>query len=325
MATLRVTRGYTFQPGVIPDVDDYNAAATPSVELDEGITRDDMADKSVGPEQLADDVFSGLTEVSVFDSADSVPVYDLSGTVNGRVKGSTLARGVFSFGSRVTAFTNIGSDLITFHNGTDAVTMVMSRFVEQLLLQLTELTEPAGADGIVVVDASAAAGSKARLVALENVINLMPDVGTSGTYSNPTSITVDAKGRVSSIVTSGAGKTYSTADAHLVALPASVGAAGAVSIPHALGSKPRWATVSVVCTDAGGDAGYALNDERDIRLFVFDDTGPDYMDQYVVGWDANNITVMEPDNVGVRIPHKTTGVLTAPTKTKWKLRGFAIL
>lgn len=324
MATLRVTKGYTFRNGVIPSIEDYNAAATPSVELDEGITRTDMADESIGPEQLADDVFSGLTEVSVFAADDSVPLYDLSGTVNGRVKGSTVARGVFSFGSRVTAFTNIGSDLITFYNGSDAVTMVMSRFIEQLLLQLTELTEPAGADGIVVVDASATAGSKARLVALENVINLMPNVGTPGSYANPTSITVDEKGRVTSVVTSGAGKTYSTADAHMVALPASAGAAGAVSLPHGLSAKPRWATVSFVCTDAAGDAGYAQNDERDARFFVFDDTGPDYISSFVVGWDATNIVVTRPDSVGVRVPHKTTGVLTAPDLSKWKVRGFAI-
>ncbi len=326
MATLRVTKGYEFKPGVIPSVADYNAAATPSVELLEGIDREDMADKAIGPEQLADDVFIGLTEVSVFAADDSVPVYELSATVNGRVKGSTVARGLFSFGTRVTAFTSMNSDLITFYNGTDAVTMVVSRFVEQLLMQLTELTELSAADGMLVVDATAADGSKAKLVSIENVIEQgLPDLGVLGVYSNPTRITLDDKGRVTAISTSGAGTTYSTSDAHLVSLPASAGSVGAIIIPHGLGAKPRWATVSLVCTDAAGDAGYAQNDERDVRMVVFDDPAGDYNSGYVVGWDSNNITITQPDQVAKRVPHKTTGMMVAVDTTKWKARGFAML
>lgn len=319
--TVSVTRGKTMGAGEKWTPDDWNAAFLPTVNLAGGVGASDLADDCVTAAKLSPEVFNGLTVATALAVGDFLPFYDLSAGDNAKITVANAINGVFSLAPAAVAFTSYTADLITFHNGTAAAAMTPARFAEQLLAQAPALTAIDVADEVLVHDASAADGSQAARV---TVANLLPDVGTAGTVTGITGITTDAKGRVTGTSTTGAGQTYSTADGSLVALPTSAGSAGTVSIPHGLGAKPRFATISFVCTDAGGDAGYAQNTEKDARFIIFDDPAGDYNSGYVVGWDATNITVTQPDQVAKRVPHATTGAMTAVDTTKWKVRGFAM-
>lgn len=319
--TLTVVPGKTMVAGEKWDVDDWNAAFRPSITLAGAVGAADLAADAVSASELGPNAFNGATTVAALELTDKIPVYDFSASDNGVATVSVLMNAVFSLGAAASAFTSYSADLISFWTGTAVATMTPARFAEQLLAQAPALTTTDDTDEVMVHDASAPDGSQATRVVLAN---LLPDKGTAGTYTAVTGFTTDAKGRVTSVATTGAGQTYSTADGSLVALPTAAGSAGTVSIPHGLGAKPRWATVSFVCTDAAGDAGYAQNAERDAGFIIFDDPSGDYNHGYVIGWDATNITVMQPDQVAKRVPHATTGVMTAVDTTKWKLRGFAM-
>jgi len=319
--TLTLFRGKTMVAGDKWDVDDWNAAFLPSATLEGGVGGSDIADYAITTSKLNADVFNGMTLATALAVGDFLPFYDLSAAGNAKITVANALNGLFSLAPTGAAFTSYAADLLTWHNGTAAGTMPVARFAEQLIAQAPALASIDVADEVLVHDASAADGSQAVRV---TVANLLPDVGTAGTYTGITGITTDAKGRVTGTVTTGSGQIYSTADGSLVALPTAAGSAGTVSIPHGLGAKPRFASISVVCTDAGGDAGYAQNTEKDQRFIVFDDPAGDYNSGYVVGWDATNITVMQPDQVAKRVAHATTGVMTVVDTTKWKVRGFAI-
>lgn len=320
--TITITRGYTMAAGTAPSVDDWNAAFLPSATLSGGIDAADIADGAITFAKLNSNFILAGTVFTALAADDLLIAGDTSAGGNRVITVANALNGVFGLAATAaTSFVSYTADRITFYNGTTAVTMTPARFAEQLLAQAPELTTTDDADEVLVHDATAADGSQATRVTLAN---LLPAKGTAGTYTGVTGITTDAKGRVTAVATTGTGQIYSTADGALVALPTAAGSAGTVSIPHGLGAKPRFASISFVCTDAGGDAGYAQNAERDDRFIIFDDPTGDYNSGYVVGWDATNITVTQPDQVAKRVPHATTGVMTAIDTTKWKVRGFAI-
>ena len=307
--------------GYAPSVDDWNAGFLPSVSIEGGVDSGEIANAAITWAKLNSAFVISGTTMTALAVGDLLLVGDVSAANNRVITVANALNGIFSLATAGTAFTSYSADLVTTHNGTTAAAMTVARFAEQLVAQAPVLTTVDDADEVLVHDASATDGSQATRVTLANIL---PDKGTAGTYTGVVGLTTDAKGRVTAVSTTGSGQTYSTADGSLVALPTAAGSAGAVPIPHGLGAKPRFATISFVCTDAAGDAGYAQNAERDARFILFDDPAGDYNSGYVVGWDATNITVMQPDQVSKRVPHATTGVMTAVDTTKWKLRGFAM-
>jgi hypothetical protein len=110
------------------------------------------------------------------------------------------------------------------------------------------------------------------------------------------------------------------------AIPA---AGGSVTFTHGLGVDPLTWDIGIICTDAGGDAGYAgVNpqggdyipvgsilrsglSESDLRVTSFSNTTS-------IGMIRNNGVA------GISVNRKDTGVLTAIDEAKWKVMARAI-
>ena len=112
---------------------------------------------------------------------------------------------------------------------------------------------------------------------------------------------------------------YITPVASYQAIPA---AGASVTFTHGLTVDPLTWDVGIICTDAGGDAGYAQND---------------YVSSRSLAWTTNygiitgcfsNATVIglvrASGGTTIYVYHKTTGVATAITEAKWKVMARAI-
>lgn len=113
-----------------------------------------------------------------------------------------------------------------------------------------------------------------------------------------------------------------------VASQAAIPAVGATSVlfAHGLATEPLNFNVFLKCTDAGGDAGHALNDLVPV-LAVMQDTGADHAAPFSFWADATNVGVVRGTAFGsatLYVANKTTGVSTAITNTKWRLVAFAM-
>lgn len=101
-----------------------------------------------------------------------------------------------------------------------------------------------------------------------------------------------------------------TAGTPLVKNP--MAASSATTQAHGLGVKPNIINVELECTDAGGDAGYALGD----ILYVYDLNGGGSNIGINTFCDATNVNLLISSNVVAL--HKTTYVGTGLTLSKWK-------
>ena len=114
---------------------------------------------------------------------------------------------------------------------------------------------------------------------------------------------------------------YITPVASYQAIPA---AGSSVTFSHGLGVDPLTWDIGIICTDAGGDAGYALNDYVAVGSILRTDLSQSdlritsYSNATVIGMVRNNFVS------GINVNHKTTGVLTAITEAKWKVMARAI-
>jgi len=94
-----------------------------------------------------------------------------------------------------------------------------------------------------------------------------------------------------------------------------------LSEAHGLGSTPTRLRCVLVCTDAGGDAGYAQSDEIDINGVATDNQeaictyGAD--DTYVFASFGNNAA-----SGGADVRHKTSTTDTSITRSKWALKMY---
>ena len=107
-----------------------------------------------------------------------------------------------------------------------------------------------------------------------------------------------------------------------------------VSAEHNLGAVPELVVWKLVCTDAGGDAGYAQNDEIDLAgVHAFNTvSGNDVWYATFVPWQNSTrfgVAILQ-NTPGGDLPdptqnaaNKTTGAFSALTQSKWKLRGRA--
>jgi hypothetical protein len=92
--------------------------------------------------------------------------------------------------------------------------------------------------------------------------------------------------------------------------------AGTLAVAHGLAAVPDFAFMSIVCTDAGGDNGYAQNDE-----VVIGATGAGHTVHGAAVWlDSTNINIRFTNDSNVfHIPNKGTGVPADLDNTKWGL------
>lgn len=112
---------------------------------------------------------------------------------------------------------------------------------------------------------------------------------------------------------------YITPVASYQAIPA---AGAAVSFTHGLGVDPLTWDIGIICTDAGGDAGYAQNDYISSRSLA-------WTTNYgiITGCYSNATSiglVRASGGTPIYVYHKTTGVATAITEAKWKVMARAI-
>lgn len=99
-------------------------------------------------------------------------------------------------------------------------------------------------------------------------------------------------------------------------------ATGVQILDHTLGVRPSYVRVVIVCTDSGGDAGWAENDEIEVATVTVT-TGEQ---PYTVASDASNVYIGY-DNAGVangtiKVAHKSTGTRTTVTQSKWKFKAY---
>ena len=112
---------------------------------------------------------------------------------------------------------------------------------------------------------------------------------------------------------------YITPVASYQAIPA---AGAAVSFTHGLGVDPLTWDIGIICTDAGGDAGYAQNDYISSRSLA-------WTTNYgiITGCYSNATSiglVRASGGTPIYVYHKTTGVATAITESKWQVMARAI-
>lgn len=89
--------------------------------------------------------------------------------------------------------------------------------------------------------------------------------------------------------------------------------AGGLTLAHGLGAVPTLVTMELVCTYAGGEAGYAQN--QVVQLPAIDYTSSQGVSTIK---DATNLTIRFGNNANVfSIPHATTGTATTLTNSKW--------
>lgn len=114
---------------------------------------------------------------------------------------------------------------------------------------------------------------------------------------------------------------YITPVANYQAIPA---AGSSVTFSHGLGVDPLTWDIGIICTDAGGDATYALNDYVPVGSILRTDLSQSdlritsYSNATVIGMVRNNFIS------GIYVNGKTTGVLTVIDESKWKVMARAI-
>ena len=114
---------------------------------------------------------------------------------------------------------------------------------------------------------------------------------------------------------------YITPVANYQAIPA---AGSSVTFSHGLGVDPLTWDIGIICTDAAGDATYALNDYISVGSILRTDLSQSelritsYSNATVIGMVRNNFIS------GIYVNGKTTGVLTAIDESKWKVMARAI-
>lgn len=322
MLTATVTPGFEPQAGVAISVPDLAAMARPNVTVIGSVGTTDYENGSITWLKLKSDFLGTPSLSTALEDDDRILFHDTSANVASVMTVAVFAGQMIGVLPTYSVFESYTSDKLPFYRSSSQSggNMTPAVMAEQLVEQAPTLTTIDEADLVGVVDVSAADGIRFAQI---TAANLLPDKGTAGTYTNPTSIKVDAKGRVTEILSSGTGqRTSADVEANQIALPTSSGYGYATSLAHGLGAKPRFVDVQLICTDAGGDAGYAQNDVIQIGCVYFD-TGTSAQPMFVVHREAADIKVSMPAGAG-HVMHKSTGADTTFTTTKWKWMASAL-
>lgn len=317
MLTATVTPGFEVKDGVAVSAADMRAMARPNVSVSGSVGTADLENGSVTWLKLSSDFLGTPSLSTALADDDRILFHDTSENVAAVMTVGVFGGQLIGVLPTYTAFENFTGDKIAFYRSASQAggNMVPAVFAEQLVEQAPTLTTVDDADWVGVVDISAADGSRFAKVALSN---LLTNKISAGTYLLPTSIKVDEKGRVTEILSTNRGqRTDATVEGYQIAMPSAAGYANATSNAHGLGSKPKIVVVQLICTDAGGDAGYAQNDVIGIDAVAFDTGASDYAPHYVVFSEAADIKVCAPTGTAY-IAHKSTGADATFTPSKWK-------
>lgn len=173
------------------------------------------------------------------------------------------------------------ADKIVFNRSSDDTVrgMTIGRFFTSGFDQATLIASTEGGDFGMVLDASDGLYKKVLLS------NFIPNTGVAaGTYTNPSSITVNAKGQLTAI-SSSSSSTFLTA-VGTAAIPA-VGTPAAIA--HGITGTPSLVRVVLRATIANN--GYSIGDEVSIESagWSHDNTG---LPGFAVCVDATNVTVI---------------------------------
>ena len=204
--TATVTRSVTFTLGMVPSIDQWHLLGTPQVSITGSVGAGDIEDGAVSFSDLAPDLLlSGLNLITQLEGTDTILIGDDSEDANSVITVSSFLASVGTLPTVATAFDDYTADTVVWHRAdvVESRKSTIAYFAESLINQAPLIGEAtSAADGILITNASAAAGAKAQLVDLDS---LLPQVITAGTYTNPTSLSVRADGRLTSITASSGG------------------------------------------------------------------------------------------------------------------------
>jgi hypothetical protein len=270
------------------------------------ITGDMLVDGTVGIEKLSPDgdplqiirINAAGTAFEYVDIVDAIPDAGLSTDKLAAGSGADLALlsglggswapvslqyffgRIYSVVSGVTSFSSLADKIVFLRTSDNTVrTMTINYAFGSAIESATEITGTAVEDYVPLVDFSDGLFKKVLLS------NLLPNIGVvAGTYTNPSSVTVNSKGQVTSISSSGS-STLLTA-VGTAAIPA-VGVPAVIS--HGITGVPS--LVRVVLRALAVNNGYAIGDEVSIESagWSASNTG---LPGFAVCVDATNVTVI---------------------------------
>ena len=162
-------------------------------------------------------------------------------------------------------------------------------------------------------DGARAAGN--RLVRISSG-EVLPTIGNAASYNNPTSISIDNKGRVTAVGTTGRGtRTSAAIETNEYNLPANN---ASVSIAHGLGAAPSRVYVRLKCVDVAGDKGYVQNTIISLTSITTDASGDENL-PLVVEMNATHIIIQRPNGDLRALDRTGDGNPTDLTASKWRL------
>jgi len=177
-------------------------------------------------------------------------------------------------------------------------------------------TDPASGDlGSGRVVAVVYDGTNFAMLAPGSGSATLPDVATAGAYAAPSSVTIDAKGRVTSVT---AGTAFTTFTSSAAAVPA---ASSITEETHSLGAVPRVVQWVLVCNT--GDTGYTAGDEVNLDAAYSD--AADNGRRFVTYKTSTKCGLIRSSTMAsIYLPNKGTGVDAAITEANWRIKCYAI-
>jgi hypothetical protein len=230
----------------------------------------------------------------------------------------------------VNALSDLGGVIITFTanaDNTGPATLSVNGLTATAITKLdsTPLAAgdlPGGAIIAVVYD-----GSTFQLLGNYGAAALADTAVTPGTYTNPVTLVVDAKGRITSVA-EGSASAFTTYESNTVAVPAAAGTVTA-SPAHGFGAKPfsHWWQLENVTASAGHTTG----DGIPLGLVMTDNGGGALWNAFSDVSEPGTpfaLKLRRTNQSAIWVVHKTTGVLTDITADvaggNWVLRCYAI-
>lgn len=116
-------------------------------------------------------------------------------------------------------------------------------------------------------------------------------------------------------------RTSAAVEALETALPTGAGDANAVEIEHHLSGTPRFYSLQLKCTDAGGNCGWSYLDVIDISAAMFDTGGgTDFNPGYAIQVNSTHIRIIQPIAAAKKLTNKSTGADDNTfDPTKWRV------
>jgi len=255
----------------------------------------------------------GYAKLATAGGQNYLLVSNAGGVLEAKTPAYALAA-LIAGGTAATTF-NSTADVIPFRNAADglAYKITVADFAKELISKLTELTATAAADFVPVQDVS-----DSNTVKKVQIQNLLPDTGFApGVYSNPTSVTLNSKGQVTSVSTTAGQKVRTSTSVEAVeqVLPTVAGSAGKLTVAHGLPSTPIIWGMRLKCKVI--DTGFAVNDIIDYKDVLFDTGATDYNFPYLLTVDATNIYITSPVISARKVTNPSTGAYQTFTPSSW--------